>query len=296
MIERFYDTLEGSVLYKGYDVKSLNLHWYRDQIGYVGQEPTLFNTTIAKNIAYGAAGATQEQIEEAAKQANVHETIMGFPDGYNTEVGDRGTQLSGGQKQRVAIARALVKKPKVLILDEATSALDNESEVSGFLLHLEICLASSSFACQAVVQEALDRVMASKEHTTIVIAHRLSTIKDVDRIAFISGGKVLEYGSPRELYALNGRYRRLVDTQNRHASVTAEMLRKSDAKGTDGDAEDEEKPDFEAAIEEEIKSSFSLRRARDMASPDAVYMLLGSIGAVFAGGVFPAWGIMFAQT
>lgn len=133
MIERFYDTLEGSVLYKGYDVKSLNLHWYRDQIGYVGQEPTLFNTTIAKNIAYGAtAGVTQEQIEEAAKQANVHETIMGFPDGYNTEVGDRGTQLSGGQKQRVAIARALVKKPKVLILDEATSALDNESEVSEF--------------------------------------------------------------------------------------------------------------------------------------------------------------------
>lgn len=128
-----------------------------------------------------------------------------------------------------------------------------------------------------------------------MIAHRLSTIKDVDRIAFISGGKVLEYGSPSELYALNGRYRRLVDTQNRHASVTAEMLRKSDAKSADVDAEDEEKPDFEAAIEEEIKSSFSLRRARDMASPDVVYMLLGSIGAVFAGGVFPAWGIMEAQ-
>ncbi len=137
MIERFYDTLEGSVMYKGYDVKSLNLHWYRDQIGYVGQEPTLFNTTIAKNIAYGAAGATQEQIEEAARQANVHDTIMSFPDGYNTEVGERGTQLSGGQKQRVAIARALVKKPKVLLLDEATSALDNESEVSDVNVLLE---------------------------------------------------------------------------------------------------------------------------------------------------------------
>ena len=117
-------------MYKGFDIKSLNLQWYRDQIGYVGQEPTLFNTTIARNIAYGAPGASQEQIVEAAKQANIHDTIMSFPDGYNTEVGERGTQLSGGQKQRVAIARALVKKPKVLLLDEATSALDNESEVS----------------------------------------------------------------------------------------------------------------------------------------------------------------------
>lgn len=130
MIERFYDALGGSVMYKGYDVKSLNLHWYRDQIGYVGQEPTLFNTSVSKNIAYGAPGATQEEIEQAAIQANIHDTIMTFPDGYDTMVGERGTQLSGGQKQRVAIARALVKKPKVLLLDEATSALDNESEVS----------------------------------------------------------------------------------------------------------------------------------------------------------------------
>ena len=108
---------------------------------------------------------------------------------------------------------------------------------------------------------------------------------------------MLEYGSHSELFALNGRYRRLVDTQNRHASVTAAMLRKGDINSTNGDPEEEEeKPDFEAEIEEEIKSSFSLKRAREMAAPDAVYMLLGSIGAVFAGGVFPAWGIMFAQT
>jgi ABC-type multidrug transport system fused ATPase/permease subunit len=132
MIERFYDTDSGAVMYKGHDIKTLNLHWYRDQIGYVGQEPTLFNTTIAKNIAYGAPGATQADIEAAARQANIHDVIMSFPDGYDTEVGERGTQLSGGQKQRVAIARALVKKPKVLLLDEATSALDNESEVCNF--------------------------------------------------------------------------------------------------------------------------------------------------------------------
>jgi ATP-binding cassette subfamily B (MDR/TAP) protein 1 len=129
MIERFYDTSAGSVSYKGVDVKTLNLQWYRDQIGYVGQEPVLFDKTIADNIRYGKPDATQEEIEEAAKKANIHDTIMGFPEGYKTQVGQT-AQLSGGQKQRVAIARALVKAPKVLLLDEATSALDTESEVS----------------------------------------------------------------------------------------------------------------------------------------------------------------------
>lgn len=129
MIERFYDTSSGSMNYKGFDVKSLNLQWYRDQIGYVGQEPTLFDQSIADNIRYGKPDATQEEIEEAAKKANIHDTIMAFPQGYETEVGQT-AQLSGGQKQRVAIARALVKSPKVLLLDEATSALDTESEVS----------------------------------------------------------------------------------------------------------------------------------------------------------------------
>lgn len=129
MMERFYDPLDGCVLYKGHNIKSLNLPWYRDQIGYVGQEPTLFNTTIGKNISYGKPDATLEEIQMAAKQANIHDTILSFPDGYNTLVGERGTQLSGGQKQRVAIARALVKQPKVLLLDEATSALDHDNEV-----------------------------------------------------------------------------------------------------------------------------------------------------------------------
>jgi ABC-type multidrug transport system fused ATPase/permease subunit len=128
LIERFYDPNSGVVEYMGVDVKSLNVHWYRDQIGYVGQEPTLFNDTIANNIAYGAPGARRAEIEEAAMQANAHDFIMEFSENYDTLVGERGAQLSGGQKQRVAIARALVKKPKLLILDEATSALDNESE------------------------------------------------------------------------------------------------------------------------------------------------------------------------
>jgi ATP-binding cassette subfamily B (MDR/TAP) protein 1 len=278
LIERFYDVPQGSINYKGFDIRSLNVGWYRSQIGYVGQEPTLFNTTIVGNIRFGKQDATLEEIQEACKQANIHNTILSFPDGYETEVGDRGTQLSGGQKQRIAIARALVKKPKVLILDEATSALDTESE--------------------AIVQEALDKLMASKEHTTIVIAHRLSTIKGCDRIAFIAHGKVLEYGSHEELIERNGRYKRLVDSQNRSSSVTAAMLREhSDKmKGNEDEEDEKEKPDFKTEIEEAEKSSFSLKRARQMASPDVGYMLLGAIGAVFAGGVFPAWGVMFAET
>ena len=138
--------------------------------------------------------------------------------------------------------------------------------------------------------------MASKEHTTLVIAHRLSTIKDVDRIAFIAGGKVLEYGSHKELYELNGRYRRLVDTQNRHSSVTADILRKGDDRNAKDEDDDSVEADFEAEMEEAVKSSFSMKRARDMAGPDALYMMIGAMGAVFAGGVFPAWGIMFAET
>lgn len=138
--------------------------------------------------------------------------------------------------------------------------------------------------------------MASSDHTTIVIAHRLSTIQGVDRIAFIEGGKVLEYGSHEELLALRGRYRRLVDTQNRNSSVNAAMLRKLNTKKGKDEEEEDDKPDFEAEMEEAEKSAFSLKRAREMASPDSFYMLLGSVGAVFAGGVFPAWGIMFAET
>jgi ATP-binding cassette subfamily B (MDR/TAP) protein 1 len=157
LIERFYDTLAGSVEFEGVNIKELNVQWYRDQIGIVSQEPTLFAGTIAKNISYGAPNATRAEIEAAATAANAHSFIMSFPKGYDTEVGEGGAQLSGGQKQRIAIARAIVKNPKVLLLDEATSALDSESE--------------------RVVQAALDKLMASRDRTTIVIAHRLSTVR-----------------------------------------------------------------------------------------------------------------------
>ena len=179
------------ILVGGKEVLSLNLKWLRNHIGVVSQEPVLFDTTIAENIRYGKEGATMREIEDAAKNANAHDFISELPDGYNTLVGERGTQLSGGQKQRVAIARALVRDPKILLLDEATSALDTESE--------------------AIVQSALDH--AREGRTTIVIAHRLSTIQTADVIASIEDGRVVEQGTHAELMERKGLYYDLVMAQ-----------------------------------------------------------------------------------
>lgn len=196
MIERFYDPLEGSVTLDGVDIKEINVSHLRSLIGYVGQEPTLFATSIAGNIGYGRPGASHEEVEAAARAANAHDFITSFPDGYDTQVGDKGAQLSGGQKQRIAIARVLVANPSILLLDEATSALDSESEL--------------------VVQDALDNVVANTKRTTIVIAHRLSTIRQADSIAVIAGGKVVEQGTHDELIANEGgHYWRLVEKQDR---------------------------------------------------------------------------------
>jgi len=282
LIERFYDPDEGTVEYFGEDIKNINVKWYRDQIGYVGQEPTLFDATIAENIAFGAPGATREEIEEAAKQANAYDFIMSFPEDFDTPlIGGAGTQLSGGQKQRIAIARALVKKPEILLLDEATSALDNESE--------------------RIVQEALDKLMESNERTCIVIAHRLSTIRNADRIAFIGDGCVKEIGSHEELMKKpKGRYKRLIESQSRGASTVLHGIEKSKKKkgkkGEDEKDSEESAEDFEKQIEEEEASKFEIARARQLASPDGIYLLIGSLGALMAGSIFPSWGLLFAET
>ncbi len=174
------------------NIRELSVKWLRNQIGIVSQEPALFNISIAENIGYGKEGATQEDIEAAAEAANAHDFIMTQPDGYDTIVGEGGSQISGGQKQRIAIARALVRDPKILLLDEATSALDTKSE--------------------KLVQQALDK--ASKGRTTIIIAHRLSTIRTADVIVGIDKGRVVEMGSHSELMEKQGLYYKLVMSQS----------------------------------------------------------------------------------
>uniref|UniRef100_A0A8C0C4H0 MDR1 protein n=1 Tax=Buteo japonicus TaxID=224669 RepID=A0A8C0C4H0_9AVES len=194
LLERFYDPLDGEMLFDGKNAKTLNIQWLRAQIGIVSQEPMLFDCTIAENIAYGdnSRQVPHEEIVNAAKEANIHSFIDSLPDKYNTRVGDKGTQLSGGQKQRIAIARALVRQPQILLLDEATSALDTESE--------------------KIVQEALDK--AREGRTCIVIAHRLSTIQNADKIAVVQNGKVIEQGTHQQLLAEKGVYYSLVNVQS----------------------------------------------------------------------------------
>lgn len=198
LLERFYDPREGRVVMDSKNITDLNIHWLRAQIGIVSQEPVLFDCTLAENIAYGdnSRTVTMEEIEAAAKAANIHNFIESLPQKYKTQAGDKGTQLSGGQKQRVAIARAILRNPKVLLLDEATSALDTESE--------------------KVVQEALDQ--ARKGRTCIIVAHRLSTIQNADRIAVFQGGVVVEQGTHQQLLAKKGVYHMLVTKQMGHRS------------------------------------------------------------------------------
>jgi subfamily B ATP-binding cassette protein MsbA len=191
LIPRFYDVTGGSITVDGYDVRDVTTESLRSQIGIVPQETVLFSATVRENIRYGRLNATDAEIEAAAKSANAHDFIMALPEGYDTEIGERGANLSGGQRQRIAIARAILKDPRILILDEATSALDTESE--------------------KVVQAALDRLMVGR--TSFVIAHRLSTIIGADRIYVLDGGRVREQGTHEELLAAGGLYAGLYQIQ-----------------------------------------------------------------------------------
>ncbi|KAJ2659128.1 hypothetical protein IWW48_003660 [Coemansia sp. RSA 1200] len=192
LAQRLYDVLSGSVSVEGVDVRDWNVMALRESMALVGQEPVLFNYTVGQNIAYGKPGCTQQEIEDAAKEANIYNFVVNLPDGFATEVGQKGGKLSGGQKQRVAIARALIRKPKLLLLDEATAALDSRSE--------------------KMVQKVLDK--ASKQRTTLTVAHRLSTIQDYDMIVVFKNGRIVERGTHEELLATKGTYYQLVEQQS----------------------------------------------------------------------------------
>ena len=191
-MERFYDANSGDILFDGVSIRNFKQDSLRSAMSLVSQETVLFNDSIKNNIALGRPDATDEEIAEACKVANAHNFIMESPEGYDTNIGDRGTKLSGGQRQRLSIARAVLKNPEFLILDEATSALDTESE--------------------KLVQDALTNLL--KGRTSVVIAHRLSTIMNADRIFVIDDGRIVEEGNHEQLLAQGGVYAKLVELQN----------------------------------------------------------------------------------
>ncbi|MBQ8743105.1 MAG: ABC transporter ATP-binding protein [Clostridia bacterium] len=197
LIPHFYDINSGEILIDGRDIRSITRESLRSNIGIVQQDIYLFNASIKENILYGRLDASDEEVYEAAKRANIHDYIMSLENGYDTQIGERGVRLSGGQKQRLSIARVFLKNPPILILDEATSALDNTTEI--------------------LIQEALDELCSGR--TTVVVAHRLSTVKNADEIAVVDGGRIIEQGTHEKLIALGGRYAELYRLQFRANAV-----------------------------------------------------------------------------
>ncbi|KAH8810606.1 P-loop containing nucleoside triphosphate hydrolase protein [Xylogone sp. PMI_703] len=303
LIERFYNPASGQVLFDGVDVQDLNLRWLRQQMALVQQEPTVFNTTVAANIAQGLVGSRYEHvpaedkknmIEAAAKMSNAHDFIVALPYGYETMVGQQGTLLSGGQKQRIAIARAIIGDPKVLLLDEATSALDTKSE--------------------RIVQAALDK--AAKGRTTILIAHRLSTVKMADNIIVMSGGEAIEQGTHDGLIARRGAYYDLVHAQRLDEQVRGEEPETSGelevidqhilSKESDSIHDTTEKNDLvkiesssDLEINDHPKKNYSLwtliKFTAAFNKQESFIMLLGLIASILAGGGTPVQAILFAK-
>ncbi|CAI9109590.1 OLC1v1009434C1 [Oldenlandia corymbosa var. corymbosa] len=291
LLQRFYDPLGGEILLDGVAINKLQLKWLRSQMGLVSQEPALFATTIKENILFGKEDASDEEVIEAAKASNAHNFICQLPQGYDTQVGERGVQMSGGQKQRIAIARAIIKAPKILLLDEATSALDAESE--------------------RVVQEALDKAAVGR--STVVIAHRLSTIRNADLIAVVQNGQVMEIGSHDELIEdENGLYTSLIRmqqtepsstnhnnaavlgsgsilTSGRH-SVSSRRLSVFSRSSSANSAAPSNKPeDATMPITDQVFRVPSFRRLLAMNSPEWRQALVGCTSAVLFGAVQPTY-------
>ncbi|XP_019185748.1 PREDICTED: ABC transporter B family member 15 [Ipomoea nil] len=287
LLQRFYDPLGGEILLDGVAIDKIQLKWLRSQMGLVSQEPALFATTIKENILFGKEAAAMEEVIGAAKASNAHNFISQLPEGYDTQVGERGVQMSGGQKQRIAIARAIIKAPRILLLDEATSALDSESE--------------------RVVQEALDEAAIGR--TTIIIAHRLSTIRNADLIAVVQNGQVKEIGSHDHLIEdENGLYSSLVrlqqtatvappqltvDAHNSSSRRLSMVSRSSSANSFTHSRRGLEKNDDSVVSgnggEEEKLPVPSFRRLLAMNLPEWRQATMGSIGAILFGGVQPVY-------
>ncbi|KAI4456367.1 atp-binding cassette sub-family b [Holotrichia oblita] len=290
LLQRFYDPLEGQVLLDDVDIKEFDLDWYRSNIGVVGQEPVLFGTTIAENIKFGNRSATQEDIERAAKKANAHTFIMSLPNGYQTLVGQRGSQMSGGQKQRIAIARALIREPHILLLDEATSALDTNSE--------------------AQVQRAIDAI--SQECTTIIVAHRLSTIKNADKIFVFSGGKIVEVGTHVELMGRKGVYHDLVINQVTIGDDPGDLVENAflnqskprnvckDSTFADDKDEDNDKVELQTnddidANDKDMKNYSAIGGLLRLNKPEWWQLILGGLAALIAGAAMPVYAVVFGE-
>uniref|UniRef100_M4DRJ2 ABC transporter B family member 2-like n=1 Tax=Brassica campestris TaxID=3711 RepID=M4DRJ2_BRACM len=280
LIERFYEPTSGAVLLDGSDIKELDIKWLRGHIGLVSQEPALFATTIRENIMYGKDDATDEEIGRAAKLSEAFSFINNLPEGFETQVGERGIQLSGGQKQRIAISRAILKNPSILLLDEATSALDAESEKS--------------------VQEALEGVMVGR--TTVVVAHRLSTVRNADVIAVVHEGKIVEFGNHENLVSNpDGAYSALLRLQeaaslecnpsldrtlsrphniqySREQSRTSSCLEKESVTREDGEDQSKE-------------AKVTMRRLYSMIRPDWLYGICGTLCAFIAGSLMPLFAL-----
>ncbi|KAL7944075.1 P-loop containing nucleoside triphosphate hydrolase protein [Trichoderma barbatum] len=304
LIERFYEPVGGAIYLDGHDISRLNLRWLRQQVALVSQEPTLFSTTIYHNIRYGLIGTIFEyeteqkqrkRIIEASKKANAHGFVAGLPEGYETNVGEKGFLLSGGQKQRIAIARAIVSDPKILLLDEATSALDTKSE--------------------SVVQAALE--VAAAGRTTITIAHRLSTIKDAHNIVVMSHGRIIEQGTHVELLSNRGPYFNLVSAQNisRCASLTTadeDLLDKKEyqiiprmPKDFEEDARVHRVDSAQTGSSQTANTNLDGEKAysvwtlitliRSFNQPEWKVMLLGLFFSVICGGGYPLMSVIFSK-
>lgn len=278
LLERFYSPVAGQVLLDGHDMSTLNLRWLRQTLGLVGQEPVLFGSSIFDNIAIGMINdegpkSVEDRVFEAAKQANAHSFIMDLPLGYDTKLGEGGSQLSGGQKQRIAIARALVRNPAVLLLDEATSALDAESEKT--------------------VREAIRSAAIGR--TTIIVSHRLSTITDADNIVVLSEGKVAEQGTHQDLQKLGGVYANLFHAQKDEQPDEPEAALLSSYASTKI-IEKRVPTTAKKEVEQKQASLWALiRLTTSFNRPESKLLILGLIFSILAGCVGPALAFLLAK-